>query len=124
MLIRLSSAGLIMTLLLTIGSTSTFAGNSSGNDAKADVAAPTTTLTNSASKADPEKLRGGMDQLVREAKSGRLHLAERSQIQPPKGNHLSKTTKIAIGVGIAAAVIAIIVIKHQSDHALDNLRVF
>lgn len=124
MLNKLSSAGLLMALLFSIGGTSAFARNSSGTDPKSEVTTPADPANSTKDAKSREKLRGAMDQLVTEAKAGRLHLAERPQIQPAKSNSLSKTTKIAIGVGIAVAVIAIIVIKHQSDHALDDLRVF
>ncbi|HKO99936.1 MAG TPA: hypothetical protein VJU86_23380 [Pyrinomonadaceae bacterium] len=122
MLKKLACTGLIMALLLTIGGTSAFARSATHDNPEPGAAQMP--ANNSIKKTESStRLRVAMDQLVAEAKAGKLTRAERSQIQPAKSNGLSKTTKIAIGVGIAAAVIAIIVI-YQHDHALDNLRVF
>jgi hypothetical protein len=64
-----------------------------------------------------------MDNLIAEAKAGKVAPAERPQIQPAKSNNLSKGTKIAIGVGIAIAVIAVIVIV-KADKAPGPISVF
>ena len=111
MLKKLSSASLIIALLLSIGGASAFA--SSLEDKPETASLPT-----NAAKTKTEssrKLRVAMEQLVVEAEAGKLSNAEPSQIQPAKSNSLSKKTKIAIGVGIAAAVIAIIVINHERN---------
>ncbi len=60
-----------------------------------------------------------MAKLLTDAKAGKVAPAARPQIQPAKGNSLSKGAKIAIGVGIAVLVLALIV-KHQKDHFFDN----
>ena len=123
MLIKLSSATLIIALLLPIGGTSAFARNSSPDGAEPDAV---TTSTNSAvTKAESsKKLRGAMDQLVTEAKAGRLNLAERPQIQPAQSNGLSTKTKVLIGAAIAATVITIIVIKHERDKNFMTIALF
>ena len=73
--------------------------------------------------AEPEvqpnaKLRADMKKLLAEAKAGNVTPRAKPQIQPAKSNNLSKTTKIAIGLGIAIVVLAL-VIKHQKDHFFD-----
>jgi hypothetical protein len=70
-----------------------------------------------------ERLKSDMDNLIAEAKAGKVAPAERPQIQPAKSNNLSKGTKIAIGVGIAIAVIAVIVIV-KADKAPGPISVF
>lgn len=69
-----------------------------------------------------EKLRADMLKLVRDAKTGKVMLPAKSQIQPANSNNWSKGTKIAVGVGVAVAVVVLIlVVKHQKDHFLDGL---
>ena len=123
MLKQLSSASLIIALLLSIGGTSALARNSSPDGAEPD--AVTMSRNSGVTKAEPsKKLRGAMDQLVTEAKAGRLNLAERPQIQPAQSNGLSTKTKVLIGAAIAATVIAIIVIKHERDKNFMTIALF
>lgn len=123
MMKKLSSASQIIALLLSIGGTSALARDSSQVVTEPD---PVTTSTNSSiTKAESsKKLRGSMEQLVSEAKAGRLIPAERSQIQPAQSNNLSKKTKILIGAAIAATVITIIVIKHERDKNFMTIALF
>lgn len=59
-------------------------------------------------KAKPnEKLKADMAKLVADAKAGKLKMPAQ-QFPQPKKNNLSKGVKIAIGAGIAGAVIFII----------------
>jgi hypothetical protein len=72
---------------------------------------------------DPEvqpnaKLKADMQMLLADAKAGKVIPAARPQIQPAKSNNLSKGAKIAIGVGIAVIVLAII-INHERNHLFD-----
>ena len=122
MLKKLSSA-ILIALLLSIGGTSALAHNSSGD--VVEPAAVTMPTNSSITKAESSrKLRGSMEQLVTEAKAGRLIPAERSQIQPAQSNSLSKKTKILIGAAIAATVITIIVIKHERDKNFMTIALF
>ena len=67
-------------------------------------------------EARPEaKLKSDMKKLIAEARAGKVIPAARPQMQPVNSNNLSKTAKIAIGVGIAVVVLAII-IKHEKDN--------
>ena len=59
-------------------------------------------------KAKPnEKLKADMAKLVADAKAGKLKMPAQ-QFPPPQRNNLSKGAKIAIGAGIAAAIIFVI----------------
>jgi hypothetical protein len=55
-------------------------------------------------------LKSSVLKLVADAKAGKGLPAPKSQIQQVQGNNWSTGTKIAVGVAIAAAVIAVIVI--------------
>lgn len=67
-----------------------------------------------------EKLRSDIESLLNDARAGKVVPADAGQIKPAKSNNLSKGAKIAIGVGIAVVVIALIV-KYQKDHLFDDL---
>ncbi len=112
MLNRLASLTLAAALLTALSGTSAFANSSSSLNSNKDQ--PATRLRfvriDSSKSRLNEKLRINVLKLVADAKAGKISTAERPQIQPAKSNNLSKRTKIAIGVGIAAAVIAVIVI--------------
>jgi hypothetical protein len=123
MLKKLSTASLIIALLLSIGGTSALARNSSADGAEPD-AVPMSTNASVTKAESSRKLRGSVEQLVTEAKAGRLIPAERSQIQPAQSNSLSKKTKILIGAAIAATVITIIVIKHERDKNFMTIALF
>jgi hypothetical protein len=68
-----------------------------------------------------EKLRADVEKLLSDARAGKVVPAERPQMKPAKSNSLSKGAKIAIGVGIAVVVLALIV-KYQMDHLFDDFR--
>jgi len=68
-----------------------------------------------------EKLRADVEKLLSDAREGKVVLPERRQMKPAKSNNLSKGAKIAIGVGIAVVVIALIV-KYQMNHFFDDFR--
>jgi len=57
-----------------------------------------------------EQLRTNVLKLVADAKAGKVMPAAKSQIQPARSNNLSSGKKIAIGVGIAAAIVTVILI--------------
>ena len=64
------------------------------------------------------KLRADMQKLLAEAKAGNVTPIAKPQMQPAKRNNLSTGAKVAIGVGIAVVVLALI-IKHEKDHLFD-----
>jgi hypothetical protein len=67
-----------------------------------------------------EKLKSDIEKLLEDTKSGKL-VPKRGQLKPQKINNLSRNAKIALGVGVAVIVIALIV-KYQKDHLFDDLR--
>ena len=69
-------------------------------------------------------LKAGIQKLVADARAGKWLAVSDPQNQPKQSNSLSKTTKIALVVGIAAAVILIIVFVHARNHFFDDARIF
>ena len=112
MLNKLASLTLAAALLTTLCETSVFANSSSSVNSNKDQ--PVTRMRfvridNNKSRIN-ERLRVNVLKLVADAKAGKIAPTERPQIQPAKSNNLSKRTKIAIGVGIAAAVVTVVLI--------------
>jgi hypothetical protein len=109
---KLVSLTLAAALLAALCGTSVFANSSSSVNSDKDQ--PITRLRfvriDTNKLHTNERLRVNVLQLVANAKAGKIAPAERPQIQPAKSNNLSRRTKIAIGVGIAAVIIAVIVI--------------
>ena len=109
MIKKFTSLPLVAVLIFALCGTSTFARTSSVDEPKATDNAAT---EDSAKKQKNEKLRKDILQLVADAKAGKVAPALRPQ-QPRNSNNLSKGAKIGIVVGIAVAVIAIIVIAKE-----------
>ncbi|MBA3357499.1 MAG: hypothetical protein H0U18_16485 [Pyrinomonadaceae bacterium] len=112
MLNKFASLVLVIALVSTLGGSLAFANSSTKPDAKRKVAdVPGETEISDKNKVQPnEKLNAEMVKLVADAKAGKIVPAERPQIQPAKSNNLSKGKKIAIGVAIVIAVVAVTVI--------------
>lgn len=109
MLNKLTSVTLVAALTIVLSGTSAFASNSSNGDGRTDT--PNVPAEAPAKKeVNNEQLKSSIHKLVSDAKAGKVSMAPKSQIQPAKSNGWSKGTKIAIGVGIAAAVIAVILV--------------
>lgn len=110
MLTKLTSLTLVAALVVVFCGTSAFAGTSSNSDGKTDT---TNVLAEAPAKKEVkpnEQLKNSVLKLVADAKAGKVTMAPKSQIQPAKSNSWSKGTKIAVGVGIAAAVIVTLLI--------------
>jgi hypothetical protein len=107
---KFTSVTLVAALIIVLCGTSAFANNSSNPDVKTDTANVPTGAPAKKEVKPSEQLKNNMLKLVSDAKAGKIAMAAKSQIQPAKSNNLSKGTKIAIGVGIAVAVIAVILI--------------
>jgi hypothetical protein len=115
---KLTAVAAVIALVGTVGGTSAFA--NTPLDPEINPKASSTPTDASKKEAQPNAgLKTGMDKLITDAKAGKVAPAARAQIQPAKSNGLSKGAKIAIGVGIAVVVLALIV-KYQKDHLLDN----
>ena len=124
MLKKCTSIAVVMALIIALG-VSAWANPIQDLDTKSNLAG---TATNSPGKNETasdhksnEKLRADVEKLLRDARAGKVVPPERRQMKPAKSNSLSKGAKIAIGVGVAAVVIAIIV-KYQMNHLFDDFR--
>ena len=91
-------------LVSVLCATSALANHSTDLDVRTDSVTPAKEV-----EKPNEQLKNNMLKLVADAKAGKVLPAERPQIRPAKSNNLSKGAKVAIGVGIAAAVVAVIV---------------
>ena len=110
MLNKFTSVTLVAAMLVVLCGTSALANNSSNPDEKTDTANVPSRVSVTKEVKPSEQLKTNMLKLVSDAKAGKVAMAPKSQIQPAKSNNWSKGTKIAVGVGIAAAVIAVILI--------------
>lgn len=106
---KLTSVTLMAALIIVFCGTSAFATNSS-SDGKTDAANVPAEAPAKKEVKPNEQLKNSIAKLVSDAKAGKVAMAPKSQIQPAKSNGWSKGTKIAVGVGIAAAVIVTILI--------------
>jgi len=106
---KLTSITLVAALTIGLSGTSAFA-NYSSSDGKTDVANVPAEAPVKKEVKPNEQLKNSVLKLVSHAKAGKVTMAPKSQIQPAKSNGWSKGTKIAVGVGIAAAVIVTILI--------------
>ena len=119
MIKRITSLILVPVLIVLACGTSTHARVSS--DEKVHPAENTTNGVG-ADKLANEQLRTAINKLVSDAKAGKIGPAPRAQSQPR--NNLSKGTKIAIGVGIVVAVVAIIVVAKADKGPTGQISVF
>jgi cell division protein FtsL len=98
----------LISLALVVALVCCFCGTSAYSRTGSDPKEPTVTPTTAAEKTQAqEKLKADVAKLVSDAKAGKLKVPAQ-QFPQPKRNNLSKGAKIAIGAGIAAAVIFII----------------
>ena len=110
MLNKITSTTLVAALLVVLSGTSAFANNSSNPEVRTDTANVPSGAPAKKEVKPNEQLKNDMLKLVADAKAGKVAMPAKSQIQPAKSNNWSKGTKIAVGVGIAAAVIVVILI--------------
>ena len=122
MIHRFTSLALVGALVCTIGGTSVLADTPTNTDTSGNAPVILPAAATSARKeVQPnEKLRTGLAKLVADTKAGKGKLSEPSQFQPPRGNNLSKGQKIALGVGIAAVVVLVIVVIYAKNHLFDD----
>ena len=125
MIKRFAALLVVMALVCTVSAVSAFAGTPTDTDSTGK---PVATLPASAKPSGKElqpneKLRAGLVKLVSDTKAGKVKLAAPSQMAA-KRNNLSKGTKIAIGVGVAAVVVLAIVVIHAKNHFFDDFRPF
>jgi hypothetical protein len=120
MIHRFASLTLIIALVCTVGGTAAFANTPTGSDTSGVVTLPASPTSAKKELPSNEKLQSGLARLVADTKAGKGKLSEPSQFQAPRGNNLSKNQKIALGVGIAAVVVLVIVVIHAKNHLFDD----
>ena len=108
---------LVLILVCTLAGSSAFANGLADRQSETKISQPAMANDIALKTAQPhDKLRADMQKLLAEAKAGRVVLTAGPQIQPAKGNNLSKKAKVAIGVGIAVTIVAVIlVVKIKRD---------
>jgi uncharacterized membrane protein len=122
MLKRFASVIVIAALCCTLGVQTAFARGSAEPESKSKAAdLATTPVGTTKSEVAPaekpnEKLRADVLKLVADAKAGKVTIPVKSQIQPAKSNNWSTGAKIAVGVGIAAAIVAVIFLVQYNNN--------
>jgi len=106
MIKRITSFTVVALLIFSLSGSSIYARTSSRDELKP---AENTATKEGAKNQKNEKLRTDILKLLADAKAGKVAPVLRPQ-QPKNSNSLSKAAKVGIVVGIAVAVIAIIVI--------------
>jgi hypothetical protein len=113
MLSKLTSVTLVAALLIVSCGTAAFASNSPNPDKRTDIASVPSDIPANKEIKPNEQLKKTILKLVADAKAGKVAPTERPQIRPAQRNNFSKGKKIALGVGIAVAVIAVILIVNS-----------
>jgi len=112
MLHKFGSIVLAAALVCTLAWTPAFASTPSKPGSKTHGTADQPVVVTEADKVVNEKLRAEILKLVADAKAGgNVVKFPRPQIQSTHRNNLSTGAKVAIGVGIAVAVIAVILVR-------------
>jgi hypothetical protein len=107
---KLTSVTLVAVLVSVLCGTSAFASKSPDLDVRADLANGPAEAPAKKDVKPNEQLKNNLLKLVADAKAGKVMPPAKSQIQPARSNNLSNGKKIAIGVGIAAAIIVVILV--------------
>ena len=112
MIKRIVSVAVVAALTCALGGAPARANNPPKGEGPARAVTPPTPPAGATVGGSPGgKLRADMLKLVADAKAGRAGAAvQRRSQQPAMSNRLSKGQKIAIGVGIAVAVILTVVV--------------
>ena len=117
MLNKSASIVLVAALVCTFAGTPAFANTPAKPGVNTRGAADRPYAVTEAGKVVNEELRAEILKLVADAKAGsNVVTFPRPQIQSPHRNNLSKGTKIAIGVAIAVAVVAVILVSTRCDN--------
>lgn len=120
MIEKFTSVTLVIALVLTVGGTCALADTPTNTNTTGDVVVtPTVPRTSAKEEQATEKLRAGLSKLVADAKAGKVTPAARPQTQPRRSNNLSDGAKLAIGVGLAVALV-ILVVTHKRGRTYDR----
>lgn len=111
MIRRLAASTLAALMLCALCATSAPANTPNGAETKSEGASsqPAPRAGDGKEAKSGEKLKADVSKAIADAKEGRSgNTLPPHQQQPPQSNNLSKGQKVAIGVGITVAVLAII----------------
>ena len=119
-----ASLALIAVLICSLSRASAFAQTPLRPDAKSNEVntPPDSGLAGKKEASSSEGLKANIQKLVADARAGRRLSITDPQNQTRQSNNLSKTTKIALVVGIAAVVVLIILVVHAKNHFFDDFR--
>ena len=122
MLKKTASLLLVPTLVFTLVGTSAFAQTPTPTEAKLNKISdrPGSGFTGEKERQSDGTLKGDITKLVADARAGKGLSVSAAQNQPAQSNGLSKGTKIAIGVGVATAIIIAILYVHARNHLFDD----
>lgn len=116
MLNKFATIVLVAALVCTLAGTPAFAQTPNNPGAKTHSAAEPPDAVMGSARVN-EELRSEILKLVADTKAGsNVVKFPRPQIQSPHRNNLSKGAKIAIGVAIAVAVVAVILVSKRCDN--------
>ena len=117
MLNKCAAIVLVAALVCTLAGTPAFAETPNNPDGKKRSTAARPDAVTETGKPVNEELRAEILKLVADTKAeANVVRFPRPQIQAPQRNNLSKGTKIAIGVAIAVAVVAVILVSKRCDN--------
>lgn len=117
MLNRFATMVLVAALVCTLGGTPAFAQTPNNPGAKTGSAVERPDAFTDADRVVNAELRAEILKLVADTKAGgNVVRFPRPQLESPHRNNLSKGTKIAIGVAIAVAVVAVILVSKRCDN--------
>lgn len=117
MLNRFATMVLVAALVCTLGGTPAFAQTLNNPGAKTHSAVERPDAFTDADRVVNAELRAEILKLVADTKAGgNVVRFPRPQLESPHRNNLSKGTKIAIGVAIAVAVVAVILVSKRCDN--------
>jgi hypothetical protein len=119
---KFASLVLVVTLVCTLCGPKLFAQNKQQPEAELSSVNDSPVLNSAVEKEAQRgaRLKAGIQRLVADARTGKGLAVTDPQAQPAQSNSLSKTVKIGLVVGIALAVILIIVVVHAKNHLFDD----
>jgi hypothetical protein len=115
MIHRFTSCALALALLCTAAGPSVLADTPANTETTGKPVAivPVSPTSTGKGTKPNEGLRVGITKLVADAKAGKVSPAARPQIQRAGRNNLSDGAKVAIGVGLAVALVVLIVTRKR-----------
>ena len=121
---KFASISLTAAVVCAFGAVPSYANTPAKVDAKAEGAAPAPDPAAAERQRKDERVKSATDKLLAKARGDTAAPIFDPQVQPARGNSLSKGTKIATGVGIAVVVIVAIVIATADHGPSGGIRIF